>query len=285
MATYAIGDIQGCFDELTTLLSNIGFSKKDTLWVAGDLVNRGPKSLETLRYLKSLGKRAVIVLGNHDLHLLAVHYGASKVKRSDTLDEILAADDRQELMDWLRKQKLLVHDPLLNYSMSHAGIPPQWTLSEALNYAKEVEDVISGDNAAEFFHNMYGNQPDLWDDTLTGWDRLRLITNYLTRMRFCDIRGRLELKAKGIIGSQPDYTYPWFVLPRKTEQQPLIFGHWAALEGQADADNVFALDTGCVWGNALTAMCLEERTFFSHLDKPEKKSSKGKKSTKAALTS
>lgn len=263
MATYAVGDIQGCFDELMQLLDMIQFSDDDTLWVAGDLVNRGPKSLETLRFLKSLGKRAVIVLGNHDLHLLAVYYGSVERKRSDTLDRLLAAPDAPELMEWLRQQKLAVYDARQNYFMSHAGLPPTWSLKQALKRAGEVEEMISSHLAQNFFDNMYGNLPECWEKGLMGWDRLRLITNYLTRMRFCDTNGRLDFKAKGSLDSQPNGFLPWFKQPRKSSKVQVLFGHWAALEGQTDTENVFALDTGCVWGNALTAMRLEDQQLFS----------------------
>lgn len=266
MATYAIGDIQGCYDELQQLLAKIHFSDSDTLWVAGDLVNRGPKSLETLRFLKSLGNQAVCVLGNHDLHLLAVHYDAVKLKRNDTLRAILEAPDRQELMDWLRAQKLMASDNGTGYVMVHAGIPPCWTIRKAKKRAKEVERVLRSTLAREYFKHMYGNQPALWDAQLEGWDRLRTITNYLTRMRFCDPQGKLDFSAKGTLDTQPSGYQPWFKLPRKdTEEQhiKILFGHWAALEGEASAEHVYALDTGCVWGNKLTAMRLEDNAIFS----------------------
>lgn len=263
MATYAVGDIQGCFDELKELLNIVQFSDDDTLWVAGDLVNRGPKSLETLRFLKAMGRQAVIVLGNHDLHLLAVYYGSVERKRSDTLDELLAAPDAPELMDWLRRQKLAVYDETSNYFMSHAGLPPTWTVKQAIKRANEVEEMISSHLAQNYFDNMYGNLPNKWEKGLMGWDRLRLITNYLTRMRFCDTNGQLDFKAKGGLDSQPNGYLPWFKQPRKQTDVQVLFGHWAALEGRTDTSNVFALDTGCVWGNALTAMRLEDQQLFS----------------------
>ena len=263
MATYAVGDIQGCFDELMQLLDMIQFNEDDTLWVAGDLVNRGPKSLETLRFLKSLGERAVIVLGNHDLHLLAVYYGAVKRKRSDTLDDILSAPDADNLMDWLRRQRLAVYDGDLGYFMSHAGMPPNWTLKQTLKRAAEVEEMISSHLAKSYFDNMYGNLPDCWDKHLMSWDRLRVITNYLTRMRFCDKNGRLDFKAKAGLETQPEGFLPWFKQPSKEPELQVLFGHWAALEGKTDTPNVYALDTGCVWGNALTAMRLEDKQLFS----------------------
>ncbi|WP_415897530.1 symmetrical bis(5'-nucleosyl)-tetraphosphatase [Neptuniibacter sp. QD72_48] len=266
MATYAIGDIQGCYDELQALLRTINFTSSDHLWIAGDLVNRGPKSLETLRFLRDLGEQATCVLGNHDLHLLAVHYGATTCKRSDTLDEILEAPDRIELMDWLSKQKLIAHDKSLNVVMVHAGIPPCWTIRKARKRAKEVEKILQSDQAKTFFNHMYGNKPDLWSSDLSGWERLRLITNYLTRMRFCSPEGQLDFSAKGSLASQPEGYQPWFKAPRKDPAENdirILFGHWAALEGNADAEHVFALDTGCVWGNKLTALRLEDQQLFS----------------------
>ena len=266
MATYAIGDIQGCYDELQQLLEKVNFSSADQLWIAGDLVNRGNKSLETLRFLKSLGKQASCVLGNHDLHLLAVHYGAVSSKRNDTLSEILDAPDRPELMHWLRQQKLVILDKKHHYAMVHAGIPPCWSIKQARKRAKEVETVLKSTLANEFFHHMYGNDPNQWSNELAGWDRLRLITNYLTRMRFCDSNSTLDFSAKGTLESQPSGFQPWFTLPRnkkKDRKYQILFGHWAALEGEAAAENVFALDTGCVWGNRLTAMRLDDHQIFS----------------------
>ncbi|MGH1460628.1 MAG: symmetrical bis(5'-nucleosyl)-tetraphosphatase [Neptuniibacter sp.] len=266
MATYAIGDIQGCFDEFQQLLEVISFSDEDHLWIAGDLVNRGPNSLETLRYIKALGNRATVILGNHDLHLLAIHYGAVQSKRSDTLHSIIEAPDRYELMDWLRKQKLMFASKELNAVLVHAGIPPCWSIKKARKRAKEVETILKGTLAQEFFNHMYGNKPDLWSKNLEGWDRLRLITNYFTRMRFCKPDGKLDFSAKGTLESQPPGYLPWFKLPRKDPQEhsiQILFGHWAALEGQATEDNVVALDTGCVWGNKLSAFRLEDKQVFS----------------------
>ncbi len=272
MTHYAIGDIQGCYDELIQLLDTLNFGPDDQLWVAGDLVNRGPKSLETLRFLKELGDQARIVLGNHDLHLLAIHYGTTTQRRSDTFDEILNAPDRYELMDWLRHQPLLIHDKTLGYTMVHAGIPPNWSLKKARNCSKEVEQVLQSTLAIEYFRNMYGNKPDRWKKSIEGWERLRMITNYFTRMRFCSDKGKLDFLAKGSLSSQPEGFLPWFEHPGKTvDTHRIIFGHWAALEGKADHHNVFALDTGCVWGNTLTAMRLEDQQLFSvpSLKQPE----------------
>ena len=263
MATYAIGDIQGCYEELQHLLDLIQFSDSDQLWLCGDLVNRGPNSLETLRFINSLGDRAVTVLGNHDLHLLALHHGGATVKRSDTLSDILAAPDRDALMHWLQQQPLFHTDPALNFSMVHAGIPPTWSIKEAKKRSLEVEQILKSPLAAQFFKHMYGNTPVKWDKNLEGWDRLRVITNYLTRMRFCTPKGELEFASKGGLETQPTGYLPWFAYPnRKSFKERIVFGHWAALEGSVIADNVYAIDTGCVWGLSLTALRLDDLTRF-----------------------
>lgn len=263
MATYAIGDIQGCYDELMRLLEQIGYSDSDTLWFAGDLVNRGPASLQTLRFVKSLGARGRTVLGNHDLHLLAVHQGTASSKRKDTLQPILDAPDREELLHWLLQQPLLLDDKALGYVMTHAGIPHIWTLKQARKLAAEVEQVLRGPLAGEYFSHMYGNQPDTWRESEHGWARLRLITNYFTRMRFVTPAGKLDFSANGGLESQPRGYYPWYELERvKPIKRTLLFGHWAAL-GSTTRSDVIALDTGCVWGNALTALRLEDGQRFS----------------------
>ena len=263
MATYAVGDIQGCFDELQNLLELISFGNDDKLWLCGDLVNRGPKSLETLRFIKELGDKAVTVLGNHDLHLLAVHHDATRKKNSDTLNSILNAPDREELMHWLQHQPLFHNDSALNFSMVHAGIPPDWTIAFTKERAQEVEDVLRSSKANTFFNHMYGNKPAKWDDDLKGWKRLRVITNYLTRMRFCTHEGELEFASKGGLETQPKGFLPWYKHPhRKTTQQPIIFGHWAALQGAADTKNIYALDTGCIWGLKLTALRLDDLHYY-----------------------
>lgn len=265
MATYAIGDIQGCFSALTRLLKTVDFnSDKDRLWIAGDLINRGPESLQTLQFLYKIRENLDIVLGNHDLHLLAVAAGFKKPTPSDTLDDILKAPIRDKLLNWLKQQPLIHHDSALNYTMVHAGIPPQWSISESLTYAKEVENILSSEDINAFLSVMYGNEPNHWDESLTGMDRLRLITNYFTRMRFCTPTGDLELKTKSHVNDAPTGYYPWFdITHRKTKNDNIIFGHWAALEGKTRQNNIFALDTGCVWGGKLTAMRLEDRTIFS----------------------
>lgn len=265
MSTYAIGDIQGCFDPLMRLLEKIHFDvHKDKLWFVGDLVNRGPKSLETLRFIKDLGETATVVLGNHDLHLLAVHYGVRPTYTDDTLDAILTAKDRESLIEWLRKQKLAHYDAQLGYAMVHAGFAPMWDLKKSLKLAEEVSKTLQSKKITEFLTQMYGNEPDIWSDKLKSFTRLRVITNYLTRMRFCDQQGHLDLKTKASVLECPENFYPWFKVPgRKTEQQNILFGHWAALQGQADHPHVFALDTGIVWGGSLTAFCLETQERFS----------------------
>ena len=263
MATYAIGDIQGCFDELQNLLDVIAFNKDDTLWLCGDLVNRGPKSLETLRFIKQLDHQAVSVLGNHDLHLLAIHNGAVKKKKSDTLNAILSAPDRNELMSWLQKQPLLHSDATLNFTMVHAGIPPSWSTKKAQQLASEVESVLNSSLAKTFFDHMYGNTPNQWDDKLKDWDRLRLITNFFTRMRFCTSKDKLEFASKGGLETQPNGFLPWYKHKhRKTAEQRIVFGHWAALQGKTDTANVYALDTGCIWGEKLTALRLDDLSYF-----------------------
>ncbi len=257
MAVYAIGDLQGCYEPFRRLLDQIRFDpERDQLWLAGDLVNRGPQSLACLRYVKSLGASAVTVLGNHDLHLLAVWAGSERHKRKDTLDEVLDAPDVDELCHWLRRQPMIHYDAGRNSLMSHAGIPPQWSLEQALSLAGELEQVLRGDQYGAYFSHMYGNKPRVWDDQLTGYERLRLITNYLTRMRFIDAAGGLEFDSKEGPGAAPDGFRPWFEYPRKDSTR-ILFGHWAALEGKVRTPQYVALDTGCVWGGCLTAFDLD----------------------------
>ena len=257
MATYAVGDLQGCLDALQCLLKQVAFDPlKDQLWLVGDLVNRGPQSLETLRYLYSIRESVVCVLGNHDLHLLAAGRNIERLKKADTLREILEAPDGQELLEWLRQQKLLHYDEQRDIALVHAGIPPQWSLRKALKYAAEVEEALRDDNLIEpFLDGMYGNEPAKWDSDLKGVTRLRVITNYFTRMRFCTSEGKLELKGKEGVDTAPPGYAPWFShKERKTRGLKIIFGHWAALEGRCDEPGIFALDTGCVWGGAMTLL-------------------------------
>ena len=267
MATYAIGDIQGCFDALEFLLEKICFNpKKDTLWLAGDLVNRGDKSLETLRYIKSLGDSAVCVLGNHDLTLLAISEGCKKVK-NHTMDNILEAPDREELLDWLRHRPLLHHDKKLGYTMVHAGLPPQWDLKLARQCAREVEQVLQGSDYHKFLEHMFGDKPKKWHNELESWDRLRFITNSFTRMRYCKPGGKLNFTDKGAIGTQKEGYIPWYEVPdRKSNDLKIIFGHWSTLFGHTSHPNVFALDTGCLWGGSLTAMRLDGETEFCTIE-------------------
>lgn len=263
MAVYAIGDVQGCYDELLKLLDALQFdADQDEIWLAGDLVNRGPKSADTLRYVKSLGDKAKVVLGNHDLHLLAQASGMTEYQhRLDTIDSVLNADDREELLTWLRFQPLFHHDAALQFSMVHAGLPPQWTLTQAQDYAAEVEAVLQGDNWRDFFQHMYGNKPKRWSPDLTGWDRLRFITNCFTRLRYCHEDGTLALKFKGAPKDKPAKQKPWFEMPnRLTADQRILFGHWSQL-GTGQYGNVFSLDSGAVWGEQLTAVRIDQQPF------------------------
>lgn len=257
MAVYAIGDLQGCFDELLALLELIAFdARHDQLWFAGDLVNRGPRSLETLRFVRSLN--AVTVLGNHDLHLLASAGIPQRRKRKDTLQAIMEAPDARQLLDWLRHQPLLHHDAKLGYTLVHAGLPPQWDLATARACAGEIEQVLRSDKYTEFLAAMYGNDPNIWSPALKGLERLRFITNCFTRLRYCDSNGRLALEEKGPPGSQPQHLRPWFDWPdRKSRTMKMLFGHWSTL-GAYDAPGIHALDTGCLWGGKLTALRLDK---------------------------
>ncbi len=262
MATYIIGDLQGCFDELQRLLEKIDFqAETDQLWFAGDLINRGPKSLECLTFVKDLGDSARAVLGNHDFHLLAAYAGLEKYRtKSDTLKPILQHPKAEELVDWLRHQPLLVEHELYSAVMVHAGIPPQWTISEAKNYAKEVEAIIQHhDWQTAIREHLFGSDPKKWNDSLDGWPRIRYILNSLVRMRYCDENGKLEFKEKMAPGQatvNPKYQ-PWFTFPnRKNKDHQIFFGHWSTL-GAMDAYQVHATDTGCLWGGQLTAYCLE----------------------------
>jgi len=264
MSTYAIGDVQGCYAELTDLVALIKFKpERDQLWFVGDLVNRGPQSLEVLRYVRSLGAAAITVLGNHDLHLLAVAFGgADRLRSDDTLDAILNARDRNELLHWLRHQPLLHHDAHLGYTMIHAGLPPQWDLRTAQACAHELEKALRDDVAMpELFAQMYGNQPNQWSNVLQGAERLRFITNCFTRLRVCDADGRLNLKFKGTLQNIPQGFYPWFRAPqRRSENLQIVCGHWSALnyyDSRTTDERILAIDTGCVWGERLCAVRLD----------------------------
>ncbi|HHF2852557.1 TPA: bis(5'-nucleosyl)-tetraphosphatase (symmetrical) ApaH [Vibrio diabolicus] len=263
MATYIVGDIQGCFDELQRLLEQVSFSaKKDQLWLAGDLVARGPKSLETLRFVKSLGKSATVVLGNHDLHLLAVAHGIKKVKDKDRTAPIFTAPDKEELLAWLAQQPLMAeHD---EFVMCHAGISPQWNLKTARKCAREVERIIQSEELPWLLKNMYSNQPDSWHDSLQGLDRYRYIINAFTRMRFCFPDGRLDMDCKlppqQVSGNE---LIPWFDVPQRVHlNKTVLFGHWAALQGHVD-EEIIGLDTGCVWGGSLTMIRWDDKKIFT----------------------
>lgn len=263
MATYAIGDVQGCLRPLERLLKQINFNEKhDTLWFVGDLINRGPDSLETLRFVKSLGTQHISVLGNHDLHLLAVAYAAQVKKKHDTIEDILQAPDCDELITWLVRRPLLhLKD---NFVLVHAGLAPAWTVQQARCLANEVESQLQSANVKSYLQQMYGNTPRQWQDDLQGYDRFRCIINYLTRMRYCYRDGSLDLNFKGRLEDKPADLIPWYEVPeRKNADAKIIFGHWAALQGRANFKNVYALDTGCVWGRCLTAMRLEDEKRFS----------------------
>lgn len=265
MSTYAIGDLQGCLEPFNCLLKKIDFTPgRDRLLLAGDLVARGPDSLGTLRRVYALREHTHCVLGNHDLHLLAMAHGAApRKKKTADLQDILDAPDSQQLLDWLQQQPLLHREPEFNAVMIHAGLPPLWTLDEAEAHAKEVAAVLQSDRAQAFFDNMYGNEPAGWDDNLTSVNRWRVITNYFTRMRFVNQQGELELASKGETEDAPEGFFPWFEHPeRKETSVKVLFGHWAALAGAVAHENIEALDTGCVWGGRLTAVRLEDQQRF-----------------------
>jgi bis(5'-nucleosyl)-tetraphosphatase (symmetrical) len=261
MSTYAIGDLQGCFASLQTLLDKIAFDNtRDKLWLVGDLVNRGPESLECLRFVRKLGDRAVVVLGNHDLHLLAVAEGISKVSRRDTIQPILDAPDRDELLDWLCQQKLLHVDG--DFLMVHAGLLPQWSLAQAQMLASEVETLLRSPDRGVLLKNMYGNEPNRWDDTLTGGARQRVITNAMTRMRVLNANDKLNLEFKGELEAIPPGFTPWFTKRHPSfADKTILAGHWSAL-GLHVTPNFIGLDSGCAWGRQLTAVRLEDRAIF-----------------------
>jgi bis(5'-nucleosyl)-tetraphosphatase (symmetrical) len=261
MATYAIGDIQGCYHTFQALLGRIRFSStKDKLWLVGDIINRGKGSLEVLRWCYQKQENIRLVLGNHDLHALAVAHEVKPAHRGDTLQAIIDAPDSDDLLTWLRHQPLMQAND--GYVMVHAGLLPQWRINEAFTYAQEVHAVLQGENYKDFLRNMYGNTPDIWHDNLVGMERLRIITNAMTRMRICTGAGELEFKFKGELKDIPDGYMPWFDVPsRKSQDVNIICGHWSAL-GLQQRENICALDTGCLWGGKLTAMCLETKAII-----------------------
>lgn len=262
MSIYAIGDIQGCYAPLLKLLERIRFEPAhDRLWFVGDLVNRGPQSLEVLRFIKSLGETATSVLGNHDLHLLALAAGIGRAHKSDTFGPILAAPDRDELLHWLQHRPLAFREG--EFLLLHAGLLPDWTADAAMRLAAEAEAVLQHRDAPEFFAQMYGDLPRGWREDLQGIDRIRVIVNTFTRMRYCTTQGEMDFHQKGAPGSQPSDLLPWFDVPgRRSADTAVILGHWSTL-GLINRPNLIALDTGCLWGEVLTAVRLEDRTVFS----------------------
>jgi bis(5'-nucleosyl)-tetraphosphatase (symmetrical) len=258
MARWAVGDVQGCCEELEQLLARIRFSSdRDRLWLVGDLVNRGPASLAVLRLVRSLGDSAVSVLGNHDLHLLAVAWSGAKLRKSDTLGEILAAPDREPLLQWLQQLPLAHFDREHGDLLVHAGVLPQWSVAQTLDLAAEVQQALR-DNPRALLSDMYSDQPVQWAATLVEPDRLRLAINVLTRLRFCTADGRVDFKHKGKPDSAAKPWLPWFKAPhRVSRDQRIVFGHWSALGFYSERD-VLGLDTGCVWGGALTAINLDD---------------------------
>jgi bis(5'-nucleosyl)-tetraphosphatase (symmetrical) len=262
MPTYAIGDLQGCQASLLRLLDQLKFDPAaDRLWFVGDLVNRGPDSLAALRFVKSLGHAAISVLGNHDLHLLALAEGFGRRHKGDTLDAILNAPDRDELLAWLRRQKLAWREG--DYLMVHAGVLPDWTLDDTMQRAAEAEAMLQGAHYRNFFAQMYGNAPVAWDETLQGIERLRVIVNAFTRLRYCSLEGEMEFHHKGAPGTQPPGWLPWFAVPgRKSAEAAVIIGHWSTL-GLINRADLIALDTGCLWGGSLSAIRLEDRQVFA----------------------
>ena len=266
MSTYAIGDLQGCYDSLRRLLDVCAFDPQyDRLWLTGDLVNRGPQSLATLRFVRGLGNAAVTVLGNHDLYLLMLAYGAMQgqaaPRRSEhTLDEILTADDREDLLTWLRAQPLCHVEG--RDCLVHAGLLPQWSVAQARALAAEVEAGLRGADFRELLAHLWGSEPAVWSEDLQGWARVRCIVNAMTRMRFCSAQGVMEFRSKGETTSAPAGYQPWFAVPgRRSADHRLVTGHWSAL-GLRQTENHLALDTGCLWGRQLTAVCLEDGRLF-----------------------
>jgi len=266
MSTYAIGDIQGCYDSLMELLGSFGFdAARDRLWLVGDLVNRGGQSLAVLRFVAGLGPRAVTVLGNHDIHLLMVASGMTRKRGGDTFDDVLDAPDRDELLGWLRRQPLLHTEG--GHVMVHAGILPQWPLEDAVALARETESRLAGPGYLDFFAELYGNDPVAWDPALTGHARARFAVNVFTRMRLVDADGNLDFTHKGSLARAPVGLVPWFDSPLRVPMRAsILFGHWSAL-GLVERPGVLGLDTGCVWGRQLTAFRLEDGMRFS-LDCP-----------------
>lgn len=271
MAIYLVGDIQGCYSELIALLKQVSFnSEVDQLYVAGDLVARGPDSLATLRFIKSLNDSAKIVLGNHDLHLLAVYAGIKKVKKQDLLDELLDADDVDELLNWLAQQPLLQKIGNDNAYMSHAGVSPQWTLAEAIEQASFVQQRLSSSNRNTWLSSMYGEKPNDWKEAKSEIEKFRYTINAFTRMRYCYRNKNLEFENKSAPGTIPHNNrqsnttlLPWYELSSIINETSWVFGHWAALMGECSHQNIYPLDTGCVWGNHLTMLRWHDKKVFT----------------------
>jgi len=261
MATYAIGDLQGCLEPLQRLLDDLNYDQAaDHLWFVGDLVNRGPASLELLRFVKNLGAGATVVLGNHDLHLVMQAEGYGKRNAEDTLEAVLAAPDREDLLAWLRSRPLFHVEG--EYAMVHAGLLPSWAVAKASALSREAELALTAPNYRDFLANMWGSTPTSWSDDLAGWDRLRVVVNAMTRMRFCSPAGLMEFKVKGPVANAPAGCLPWFDVPgRASTDHTIVCGHWSAL-GLRIEERLLALDTGCLWGGSLTAIRLEDRRVF-----------------------
>ncbi len=270
MAIYAIGDIQGCLDSLMQLLEACHFDQKnDQLWFTGDLVNRGPKSLETVRYIMSLGDSVISVLGNHDLHFLAVATGKVSIHKLSDEKRILSAPDLNEIINWLRFRPFVHYDKSLTYALVHAGIPPQWNLPQALSEARQVEHKLQSDNYLDLLENMYGNGPNEWHDSLDGIERHRYTINCFTRMRYCDDKGQLELNSKGSPDHSSGKHLPWFEHQSELNKNiKLLFGHWSTL-GAKQIGSVYCLDSGCVWGGELTALKLGKNPSWIKVSCPE----------------
>lgn len=267
MTTYAIGDVQGCYDSLRRLLDKLTFDPStDYVWFAGDIINRGPQSLETLRFIISLGNSARTILGNHECHFLASARGHKTPYKTDTFQDIINANNASELIDWVRTRPFLYHDASLGYSMVHAGLPPQWSLVDAKQYAKELQDVFRSNAIDDFLAAMYGNEPTKWNAALSGNERLRFMVNCFTRLRFMTHKGELELKEKNTPSVNTEHLTPWFKVPaRKTASDKILFGHWSTL-GLNRQNNTICLDTGCLWGGQLSALKLDGSEEVISLD-------------------
>ena len=259
MATYAVGDIQGCYAEFAALLDEVAFDeRRDALWLLGDLINRGLDSLAVMERVMALGDSVTTVLGNHDLHFLAIWYGGHPVRSTDTFTDLVTAPEASGVAEWLRRQPFFHHDPSLGYAMVHAGLAPGWSFADAAALSDELMAVLQGPDFKAYFRDLYGDRPNKLTSDLTGMDRWRILTNYFTRMRLIDAQSALNFSHKGALDEAPTDCRPWYQLADGIPAgQRLLFGHWAALEGHTGKDNVIALDTGCVWGRCLTALCLE----------------------------